>query len=340
MATNPSGPKRLRTVIATLLYEEIFKMQDSSTKISGFVVAWNLNGLKVRYQEVVDALDVAGLDKDKAKELAPQHAWTRACKKLEKDRVIKETMKDGDLVYYQFTQEQVSGEEVNYIKEDTICLNKKEGKVYTRGSADLQNLAQSLLNECIVMRTGADLGNIVQKIFEGTADLIPVRDQGGCYIVPGDKSAFLEKVNTFCLAIGGKKLRRFPVFADDESGKESIKECMNVWIDSLIDDHARAIEKFSEDTKESTVKRRVQKVMETKLKVEAYASHLQDRSAGLLAKLGELQEILVQKVKDMGEKDGEDGNEENAAEETLAPINFEAFKADMQQYLQAAARAE
>src|SRR5574338_62724 len=266
-------------------------MQVQNTKISGFIVAWNMAGLKVKFEDVTNALVAARLDTSKAKELAPRHAWTRACRKLEKNRVIKETMKDGDLVYYQFTQEVVNGENVDYVKEDTIVLNQKTGNVVTRGSAELQAQAQALLNECISIRTGADLGGLVQKIFEGTADLIPVRDQGGCYIVPGDKNEFLGKIDTFVRALGGS-LRRFPILEGTESGKESIKECMNVWIENLIGEHAKAVEEFGEDTKDGTIKRRVARIRETRLKVEAYAEHLQEHSKGLLDKLAQLQNVL------------------------------------------------
>ncbi len=52
------------------------------TKLWGEIITWTCGGLTVRHRDLVDALTDSGLDAAVARELAPRHAFARACKKL------------------------------------------------------------------------------------------------------------------------------------------------------------------------------------------------------------------------------------------------------------------
>src|SRR5215813_12352274 len=57
------------------------------TPLLGEVITWNAGGVKVKHTALVEALRDAGLDEKVARELAPRHAFTRACRKLGEKRI-------------------------------------------------------------------------------------------------------------------------------------------------------------------------------------------------------------------------------------------------------------
>jgi hypothetical protein len=57
-------------------------------KLLGEIITWTCPGLAVRHLDLIQALRTAGLDEGVARELAPRHAFTRACKRLSDQRII------------------------------------------------------------------------------------------------------------------------------------------------------------------------------------------------------------------------------------------------------------
>ena len=51
----------------------------AGTRLLGEVIAWACPGLSVPHLSLVEALRDAGLDESVARELAPRHAFARAC---------------------------------------------------------------------------------------------------------------------------------------------------------------------------------------------------------------------------------------------------------------------
>jgi hypothetical protein len=52
------------------------------TRLLGEVISWTCPAVTVRHRAVIEALRDATLDETVARELAPRHAFSRACKKL------------------------------------------------------------------------------------------------------------------------------------------------------------------------------------------------------------------------------------------------------------------
>jgi hypothetical protein len=51
----------------------------AGTPLLGEVIAWTCAGVTVRHADLMAALASAGLDEGVARDLAPRHAFTRAC---------------------------------------------------------------------------------------------------------------------------------------------------------------------------------------------------------------------------------------------------------------------
>ena len=56
------------------------------TKLLGEVIAWGCAGVTVRHADLIGALRATGLDESVARELAPRHAFARACQRLSAGR--------------------------------------------------------------------------------------------------------------------------------------------------------------------------------------------------------------------------------------------------------------
>ena len=266
----------------------------AGTTLLGEVIAWTCSGVTVTHPALLTALRDAGLDENVARELAPKHAFTRACKKLCDRRIIRQVGEDDTTVRFQFTQESRDGDRFEYALETMLALDKKTGAV-TCDLPGLATLAQEELDRAIDARTGADVTRVIQKLFDRHADLFPVRPQGGVYFVPDRHCGFVEKVQAMLGRLNGQILR-FPVPAGTGEGDRSVKESVAAGLAALIDDHRKAVAAFGEDTREDTLKRAADKIRSTQFKVAAYAEYLLDEKGKLDRELAAARDELRRKV--------------------------------------------
>jgi hypothetical protein len=148
------------------------------TRLLGEVITWSCSGASIRHLDLVGALADSGLDQAVARELAPRHAFARACKKLSEARIIRTVSEDTRFLTFQFTAERREGGHFQYELETLVRLEKETGKV-TCPLPGLATLAQEELDRAIEARNGGDVTRVVQRLFEKKADLFPIRDRGG-----------------------------------------------------------------------------------------------------------------------------------------------------------------
>ena len=267
------------------------------TTLLGEIITWSCSGVAIQHLNLVTALRDSGLDESVARELAPRHAFSRACKKLSEQRIIRQVAEDDKTIQFQFTAEHKEGDHFTYDLETMLSLHKESGKV----SCDLPGLAtlaQEELDRCIQARTGSDVTKVVQRLFERTADLFPIRDQGGAYFVPREHITFVDKVQV-CLGKLNGKMNRFPVPAGTPHGDRSVKESVAAGLAALIQEHQEAIAGFGADTREKTLERAAERIRLTKHKIEAYAVYLAEERSRLEASLAVAQQQLRAKVEEL-----------------------------------------
>ena len=244
----------------------------AGTRLHGEVIAWACPGVSVTHPALVAALEAAGLDPGVARELAPRHAFSRACKRLSDQRIIRPVSEDAATVKFQFTSESREGDRYEYRLETTLTLDKQTGAV-TCELPGLATMAQEELDRCISARTGSDVTKVVQKLFERQADLFPIRPQGGCYFTPARHAPFVDKVQELLNRVGGRLLR-FPVPAGTEEGDRSVTQAVADGLAAVVADHRAAVAQFGADTRADTFERAAEKIRSTKFKLSAYAEYL------------------------------------------------------------------
>src|SRR5215218_1636713 len=74
-------------------------------KLLGQIITWACSGVSIRHADLIGALRDSGLDESVARELAPRHAFARACKKLSEARIIRQVGEDDNSITFQFTAE-------------------------------------------------------------------------------------------------------------------------------------------------------------------------------------------------------------------------------------------
>src|SRR4051812_15161982 len=179
------------------------------TALLGEIITWSCSGVSIKLTDLIEALRDAGLDEGVARELAPRHAFSRACKRLSEARIIRPIAEDATTITFQFTKESRASDSYEYTLETRLTLEKGTGKV-SCDLAGLATLAQEELDRCIAARNGADVTRAIQRLFERNADLFPIREKGGVYFVPDRHSAFVDRIDRFVKRLNGS-LRRFPV---------------------------------------------------------------------------------------------------------------------------------
>jgi hypothetical protein len=268
-------------------------------RLLGEIITWSCSGVTIQHTDLITALRDAGLDETVARELAPRHAFTRACKRLSERRIIRSVAEDQHTIAFQFTQESKVGDRFEYRLETLLTLEKSTGKVRC-DLPGLATLAQEHLDECIAVRTGADLTRTIQRLFERNADLFPIREKGGCYFSPAEHVGFLDRIDRFVKALNGN-LRRFPVPAGTTHGDRSVKEAVASGLEALILEHRQAIAGFGEDTRADTIERAAERIRVTRHKVSAYAAYLAEERERLEKELAEASRELRERVEKLSE---------------------------------------
>lgn len=270
----------------------------SAAELLGEVITWNCSGVSIQHPTLVAALRDAGLDEAVARELAPRHAFARACRKLSEQRIIRQVAEDAATITFQFTKESLEGETFKYSLEAKLELEKATGKVTCTDSPELEARAQAALDECIGARTAGDVTRVIQKLFERKADLFPIREQGGCYFVPAEHQSFLERIDAFVRVLNGK-LGRFPIPKGTPHGDRSVRDAVADGLEAVVEEHRRAIEEFTTDTRGGTIERAAERIRQTRFKVEAYAEYLGSQRERLEDELTAAQERLRERVEEL-----------------------------------------
>ena len=275
-------------------------------RLLGEIITWSCAGVRIRHLDLIDALRDSGLDEHVARELAPRHAFARACKKLSEQRIIRPVAEDDTTIRFQFTAEHRDGDRFTYDLETMLTLEKATGNV-TCDLPGLATAAQEELDRCIQARTGGDVTRILQKLFDRHADLFPIREQGGAYFVPREHAPFVDKVQAFLGRLNGA-MGRFPVPAGTPAGDRSVTAAVAAGLAALIAEHAAAVARFGEDTRPDTLARAAERIRQARFKVEAYSAYLAEERAKLEADLAAAARQLRAKVEQLG-----------AVEEAAAP---------------------
>jgi hypothetical protein len=266
----------------------------TDTRLLGEVIAWTCSGVAVTHALLVVALTDAGLDPAVARELAPRHAFTRACRKLSDARIIRRVAEDAATLTFQFTQETRNTDRLEYTLETMLTLDKPTGRV----SCDLPGLAalaQEELDRAVEARTGADVTRVVQRLFQTHADLFPVRPQGGVYFTPARHLPFVARVEAVLGRLGGRVLR-FPVPAGTPEGDRSVRDAVAAGLAALIQEHRQAVAGFDADTRDGTLDRAAERIRTTQFKVAAYAEYLADARGTLDRELAAARDELRARV--------------------------------------------
>ncbi len=266
----------------------------AGTRLLGEVIAWACPGLSVPHAALVAALEAAGLDPGVARELAPRHAFARACRVLSERRIIRPVAEDAGTVTFQFTAESRSDDKFEYTLETMLTLDKQTGSV-TCELAGLATAAQEELDRCVAVRTGSDVTRVIQKLFERQADLFPVRPSGGVYFVPQRHAAFVDSVQDLLNRVGGRLLR-FPVPAGTTEGDRSVTQAVADGLAAVVAEHRHAVALFGTDTREDTLKRAAERIRTTKYKLSAYAEYLAGEKERLDRAVADAERELRDKV--------------------------------------------
>jgi hypothetical protein len=267
------------------------------TRLLGEILTWSCSGVSIKHRDLVAALRDSDLDESVARELAPRHAFARACKRLSERRIIRQVAEDEHTIRFQFTEETREGDRYRYELETVLTLEKATGKVRC-DLPGLAALAQEHLDDCLAARNGSDVTRCIQRLFERNADLFPIREKGGCYFVPHEHADFVDRIASLVGRLNGS-LRRFPVPAGTPHGDRSVQEAVAGGLESLIVEHLGAIAGFGEDTRPSTLERAAQRIRQTRLKLEGYSEYLAEQRGRLEKRLAEASERLRQKVEEL-----------------------------------------
>lgn len=266
---------------------------------AGAIVTWVSPDHKVKFSDLQDALENAGLKRELAKAMAPKNAFARSAKELSENRVIDRIPDDKcarqGLIKFQFTAKHLQGGELEYAKECTLYLKKDDGQI-TCDNEELRQAAERLLAQHLEQRLPADITRLIQSIFESQGgDLVPIRKQGGCYFVPFTHTALLNSVDKFMNSIGGS-LDQWAIPKSSAETNNTIARNMSDYILGLIAQWRESMAIINERSSTAVLIRRMETAKEIRMKLKAYHSLLGGFSKQLEKELFDGEEHLVEQA--------------------------------------------
>jgi len=279
--------------------QKLLSAKEAGVPLLGEIVTWSIgnNGSRIDHTKITSALTTIFDEKTAkrvAKDFAPKSAFVRACRKMSKEKVINILDQNASSVIFQFNRIERNAEQIDYGYEAKLTLDKHTGHIDCTDTA-LAERATGLLAHEMANRNAMDITTMVQKLMRENADLFSVRDQGGCYFVPQMHCDYVDKVEGFVKQIGGR-MNRLPIADFTQRGKLAVKEIINLGLDDMVADHVKAVDKFDEDTRVSTMKRRAEIIKKTEFKLECYAEFLQERKEHIVKQIKEAKKLLSNKL--------------------------------------------
>ncbi|MCP4507209.1 MAG: hypothetical protein GY826_12580 [Fuerstiella sp.] len=283
----------------------------------GEIVSWT-SPKSVSIDDLRDAMIKAAIDTDMAKDMAPSNAFRRAIHKLEDNRVIRQTKNEKESVYFQFTAEHLSGGEFHYSKECEVRLDKKTGRVHCTDST-LRTLAQHHIDNEIKSRGAADVTRIVQKMFDDSGDLFPLRDAGGVYFVPEIHKSICESVEILLTEIGGS-MKRWEMGASTRNTQNAAVAVRDTIMGMVVEYREHLKDLKSDD--ENKMAKAVQKINTIRFKLDAYGDVLdsyKDDVANAIKDVGsQLRKLTGETTEDEPPQEVRDGFKEATPKEEAA----------------------
>ena len=249
----------------------------------GFLVWWNIRGVEISRDELVDMLKDCDLDTKYARMHNYRSSFIRALKAMEEKRIIRKVEEDHTRIIYQFTNEikieDSDDPRLVYSPETTVIVDKC---VYTKtedfASAITQCdeqikpvLVELFLKERELYRS-ADITRYIQNIFNDNADIVSLREQGSVYFIPFVYSPILEKVTKLVKAIGC--VLEFMPVPDVKSSRDLISHAFVTEVTEMLESLQEDVTKASGKTHEVTnrwVAHRVAKLTKIKKRINLYA---------------------------------------------------------------------
>lgn len=264
------------------------------TQEVGEIITWKIKGSH-SFIDVKNSLSSNNLDPQLCLDISHRVAFTRATKKLVKDQVIDVVeSKEGEVVF-QFTgrTQDESTKDWEYRKLINITLNTDNGKVTCSDQA-LEASAQAAIWNAIEERTASDVSRIIQKYCESETDLIPLREEGGVYMLLGQNHNFLNHLQGFAETLGGR-LNRIKMMGGRETTK-SVQLSLIDYISGMVEDHYTKIDQFGDETRFRTMQDQAEEINMTRAKLETYAIYLEDRKEELSKKIKDCDAVLQDRI--------------------------------------------
>lgn len=272
--------------------------------VIGSIVTWSLRDVNVPVRSLREAMRENAFDPEWVRDMLPRHAFSRAAKHLEEHRIIRRVQEERDHLLFQFTAEHRDASQMKYQMECVLALNKTTGEITVASDGGrpepairIRDAARAKLAEASASRCTADVTRLLQRIFaKADVDLIPIRKAGGVYLVMNEQTGFLDRIDKLLRRLAdGQALSRFPVEGSG-GGKVNAAEAIRAYIQNLIEEQKQAVEELTGEERSSTKVRAGERLDALSLKIEAYASFLDDAKAVLSQSVKEVKQTLRSKL--------------------------------------------
>lgn len=236
-------------------------------------------------------------------QISPKKALTRAFNELVCDKLLDIVHEDACTVEYQITDRAFANNEWVYSKKGTISLNKIDGSV-TCTSPEIEENLSKLLVQKMAMFNRSDLNSLINNLLSTIVDIIPFKKRSGVYFVPqidnnGNKKDALDNINRiikFINDIGGNTIALHVNFDNDFVSKKGLGVIIEEYINGLIDNFKRELDKISVHSRGSTIEEVAESVQVIKNKIQAYSMLLEEKSKQTLDKLNSVVEEMTNKI--------------------------------------------
>lgn len=274
----------------------------SLSPLAGYSLTWSIDQ-KVSFGRILNALRAAEIDEKYLKELDAKATFSKAKRRMLKERTIDIVTDEGRYVVFQLTKKYCSNDGskplMEYVYECQITLDTDIGIISCPEDKDIEAKARILFEEAGCTRGDSEISKMLIAYLETEADIHAWnRKKGVVYFVPAKHETVVGRLELFFESLN-VPFAPLPVFFGTKRGNKAMQLAVSSTITKLVTDFNDCVEGWDEHTRDDTIRRKIKLWRELEHKTLGLGDYLQTERDAMMKLLADAKVTMIERISDL-----------------------------------------
>lgn len=277
-------------------------VNNSLSTLAGYSLTWSFDQ-KVTFGSILTALRAAEIDPKYLKELDAKAIFSKAKRRMLKERTIDIVTDEGRYTVFQLTKKHCTSDGdkplMEYVYECQITLDTDTGYISCPEDYDIQARARELFDEAGTTRGDSEISKMLIAYLETEADIHAWnKKKGVVYFVPARYETVVGKLELFFESLN-VPFAPLPVFFGSERGNKAMQIAVSSTITKLVADLNECVEGWDEHTRDDTIRRKIKLWRELEHKTLGLGDYLQAERDTMMKLLADAKVSMIERISDL-----------------------------------------